>query len=326
MWRRALLMACVTAALASPEAGAVTPLRPLGLADGAVVTDGARYAAYDPVPGVTRIIDTRAEGSRVIARPDGCRTAALGAGQLLWGCDVDCGVDRRWEKAVLYDLRSGIVRDGPLPEGPPCSSRASDDGQRSVVAIGRHWLAYAVGAYHVTVTAYVDRADRHGLRESEDARVAVDLDAPSGQVHMCSPMRREYNDMANLVSNTYRPFAYRAPWGLTTAGGDEHTDTDELSLLLHRCGRRPVRISDCPNSCLRPSLGAGIATWATGRNEVWALRVATGRRRRWKVGGVSGVAHTRDRLFVSTTRYINGSEEVERRAYSASLKGLLIVR
>jgi hypothetical protein len=57
------------------------------------------------------------------------------------------------------------------------------------------------------------------------------------------------------------------------------------------------------------------------RRRVFALDVTTGRRRGWQVAGpgqIASVAHTRNRLFVSTFDYVSGAG----RAYSASLKGL----
>jgi hypothetical protein len=324
MWRRA---ACppvlVLFALSAAPARGVTPLRPLGLAQGPAVSDGERYAAYDPVPGVTRIIDTGGPGSRVVAEPDDCRAAAVGVGQLMWGCDIRCSSSARWESAVLYDLASGVARDGPFARAPACGT----DGGTEMKAIGTRWIAYRAWAYHVTLTVYADRADGRYLRESEDPRRTVDLDAASGELRMCAPMRREYNDAFNLVSNTYRPFDYERPWGLTTTGGDEHSPPSAgYGLLLHHCGRRPVRISRCGGrSCWNTSLASGIVTWSDGHDQVWALRPATGRRRRWPAlpAPVNGVAHTRTRLFVSTIRYgRTGADPAVQRVYSASLKGL----
>jgi hypothetical protein len=316
---------CLATVGAASQAAAVTPLRPLGLARSSVVTDGLRLAAYEPLTGVTRIIDTEGNGSKTIAEPDGCRTAAVGVGQIVWGCDIACPNEARSEYALLYDLNTGVTREGPMSRAPPCSQRHFIDESYAVLGIGRSWLAFESGGYHVTLTLFAPLGGGSSIRVPKDRRVAVDLDAPKGQVRMCAPMRTqdEETSHANEVSDGSRPFAYEPPWGVTTVGGAETSPVGSgFGLLLYHCGRRAKTISRCARNeaCRSPTFASRIVTWAVQRR-VFALNVVTGHRHAWRYigqGQIARVAHTGNRLFVSTAE----SGSAAGRAYSASLKGL----
>jgi hypothetical protein len=148
---RAISIAAVALLAVPGAASGITPLQPLGSAQSRVMTDGARYAAYDPVPGVTRIIDTIGGNSRVVAQPEGCRTAGVGVGQLMWGCDdPHCTSSVRWEWPLLLDVATGTTSTAPLMAGSSCSDRHWTDSSRHLLSIGRSWISYGYGAYHVT--------------------------------------------------------------------------------------------------------------------------------------------------------------------------------
>jgi hypothetical protein len=312
--------------IAAPEADAITPLRLLGAAQGVVVADGARYAAYDPLPGVTRIIDTRGDTSRVVPLPAGCRTAAIGAGQLMRGCDLDeaeCPALGRTEWPLLLDLGSGATSVGPLSARPGCSGRYSPGQYRRLTGIGRAWIGYFATTYHVAESGFVSRADGHQMRAPTNANQAIDLNVSSGQVPLCPPMRAEDNELIDLVQDRYRAFDFERPWGLTTTGGAESSPAGAgYTLRLERCGGRSKTISRCEphQNCLHPMLASGIVTWGLPLR-VFALNVRTGRRHSWRLpsGSLISLTHTRDRLFATTYRY---PQEPRNLVYSASLKGL----
>jgi len=79
------------AALTVPSvAGAEPRFAPIGEAIGPVVTNGVRYAAYEPAVGVTRILDTQQETQFDVATPCDVRyglgVASVGGGAVMWKC------------------------------------------------------------------------------------------------------------------------------------------------------------------------------------------------------------------------------------------------
>jgi hypothetical protein len=77
---------------APPKLGSIR-MKLLGDSTDQLVTDGTRWAAYEPIQGVTRLMDTIA--GRTINRPDpeGCAggLAAIGGGEILYECnDPEC--------------------------------------------------------------------------------------------------------------------------------------------------------------------------------------------------------------------------------------------
>lgn len=278
------------AALTVPSvAGAEPRFTPIGEAIGPVVTDGVRYAAYEPAAGVTRILDTQQETQFDVATPCDVRyglgVASVGGGAVMWKCFA------AFDGPVL-DIASRTVSKAAKPTPP----FRPDYGE--VQEIGARWILHSVEregkGRDLLVT---DWRTGQTLREPGGKADALDLDDPRLVRRMCDPLRRT---VSRSQPRRYAAYQYEPPYGLRTRRG---------ALVLERCGAKRTILSPRPKRLGPPfpfvteaRLAGGIVTWTDGTGYLRVFVAASGRRTAVRLprrGSGGPVTRTLTRLFAS---------------------------
>lgn len=218
---------------------------------GALYTDGVRWAAYEPTPDMTRIIDTRTGGS--VNRPDpvGCngQLVAVGGGELLYACANPecpgeaerCPVKSTEQFTEQYETTRYVVEDivgaGQHPlvgeNRLPTGSVANEGGPGLLVAIGRQWAQGEVGTHFGIATFF---ANWHtGVIESEertlaDAAFYENLNSRDLLQSLCEPLTRPVSK--GLGPPPFAPIQYKFPFAVIGPLGYE-----QVPLELRRCGK-----------------------------------------------------------------------------------------
>ncbi|HEY4096875.1 MAG TPA: hypothetical protein VGM33_15245 [Baekduia sp.] len=301
-----------------------------------MLTDGDRWAAFEPMRGTTRIID--AQSGRTAQRPDpaGCEggLVAVGGGELLYRCDLpQCpdGATRLSADSCFYptptpagrpptspysaatryvveDAATGQVR--PMAGAERLPAGGSEVAFTSAEHIGARWVEGVSGGYHSTGIFFVDwRTGRVVVPDPRGGPYAVDLDQPEVLAQQCpgltgaqSPIQQQ-----EFVGTLFFPLRFDAPFALTT-------DPRSLKPVLARCGSgRRVTLHGSSPDLYRPTgtvqVAGGVALWAvelpSGAWRIYATRLDT-RRAQWHraVSSVRGpgqgtLAHTSTRLYDS---------------------------
>lgn len=284
---RVLAGAVVALLAAVPAAEARFRLMDRGA--GPAYTDGERYAAYQTTSGATRLIDTRTGRAQRIRAPS-CgqsRTTSLTNltnRYLIWRCG-----DRVW----IAGTRSAAPREVIYPRD---SCGRGDYEYRADV--GLSWLAIAVSGYHYSFLCYVNRRTGEARRESYDASLLPDLDAPGLEVRLCKPLQRQRSD--DFFDPGFAQMTYAKPWSIQPRARGRAFD-----LVLGHCGTERVRtLVDCGSECYdeQPQLSAGIVTWRDNA-QVKVLRLGARRIRSVdeppSTQSPYELEHTRNRLFLT---------------------------
>ncbi|MEA2372720.1 MAG: hypothetical protein QOH12_3114 [Solirubrobacteraceae bacterium] len=334
-WVPALGLIFLGLSLSSPASA--SPSVPLRLvyahAFSAVMTDGVRYAAFEPTAGTTRLID--ATTGAVVDRPDpaGCAGGLVGVGsnELLYSCSPPGCVP-----PVLGPVSGGLVMFACATAPTPPYARVLyvvEDiaggalhvavGSDRILAggggeypafdrIGSQWLSSPFVGNHVYVRLYLNWHTGQQMTDNTEPRSsagsAEDLDAPKLLKALCAPLRRTAQADDVDTTSAFFPFAYSGPFGASLTTG---------RLQLRRCGS--ARVAQLPGAGVTQfQLSGGAIAWATFSRQspyqpsldrpgaIYAAALhSTGRR--WLatpyryVGAPAGVvAHTAAALYDST--------------------------
>ena len=248
-----------------------------------MLTDGNRWAAFEPARGTTRITDART--GRTVQRPDptGCegRLVAVGGGELLYRCDVaQCPADETriapdacvpadgsptyaTVRYVLEDAATGAVH--PIVGADRLAM--GTDGTASFPAlenVGARWVQGIGGAYHSASVFFIDwHTGRMVSAEPNGGPYAVDLDQPEVLAPQCSDLGAAQSALqdVDLYGTTFAPFTADTRFALNN---DLRAPSKPE---LRQCGSRRSVVLDGPLShhypqAGTPQLGGGIATWA----------------------------------------------------------------
>ncbi|HEY5198687.1 MAG TPA: hypothetical protein VIJ51_16825 [Solirubrobacteraceae bacterium] len=275
----------VATAVASPT---VSMRLLYGNAFTALMTDGGRYAAFEPVEGTTRVIDATTGTS--VDRPDpaGCEggLVGVGAGELLYSC-VPAGC----VGPVLGPPSAGVVTISCT--APPTTAYARvlyvvEDiagGRLHVVAgsdrispgaggeypafdeIGSEWLSSPFSGLHVDLTLYLNWHTGQQLTDDSEpksaARSTEDLDAPKLLRTICAPLRRTAQSGVDASSETTAAFVgltYSPPFAASIDGQGGR-------LALSRCGSsRVARLRGTGVTDFQ--LAGGAISWGTASREI----------------------------------------------------------
>ena len=282
------LMAVLVVAWSAP-AEAKPRFKALGESFGPVVTDGVRWAAYQPIRGQTRVIDTRERVAYTVLTPPDCQRpfavggdiAAIGGGQLMWQC-VPGGRNR----PRLLDLEARVVHD-PAPavgENTLTDPYLSDD---PLLGVGSQWIErnYLTGTGKVYVRVYVNWRTGAVRTNPGTEREAVNLDDPGLVQPLCAPLRRRFLDDPPTVF--WEPFTYNGRYGLSLPLGGGR-------VVLQRCNARPKTLGARTDA----RLAGGLVTW-TDQRGFHAYAPTTRKRKDFDSLPGGFVARTLNRIYVS---------------------------
>jgi hypothetical protein len=312
-WAAALVAVSVFAFPA--EGHAERTWRLLGQAASPVMSDGARYAAFDTKRGTTRVYDDARHTRFDISRPAGYRLTAIGGGQLLWS--TLALAPGGLELPLLFDLTAHASHEPVGFDAFPRSNPVYDEV--GFDRVGRWGLSGRVIGYHFEYRVlYNWRTGAFAFAyqlPSPTPDVVEALDKPGLRQRMCSPLRQpSVQDGPDFeLGPGAEEIGYRHPLGLVWGGPSGRR------LELSRCGSRHRRVLSraCPNymaPCRGSQLGGGLATWVEARTggsgrvlafewRAVSYEIATGHEQRWPQVTSSTparVVHTRRRLFAST--------------------------
>jgi hypothetical protein len=260
---------------AARTASSTVPLKPLGMSATPLVTDGNRWAAFEPVAGTTRLIDARSGRAADRADPAGCTGGliAVGSVELLYNCQppgcastLGQGLSQPYGpcynqagfyltyRYVIEEIHSGARHDMPgVDRMPPDANGA----ELTLNAIGKQWAGGALAGYHAYGLVYLNwhtgqNRTENGAADSP-ARAVENLDAPGLLRPLCPPLRRVVTgpDIAN--SPPIWPLSYAPPFAITL---NEQTG----NLQLNRCGSARTRKLR-GSSVQLPQLGGSVISW-----------------------------------------------------------------
>jgi hypothetical protein len=268
----------------APSADAALRLKLIGKSVTRLYSDGARWAAYEPSVGTTRVID--ASTGRAVDRPNprGCDYSphggglvAVGGGELLYSCEASgclfiysgCpGPNREyWQgRYIVEDAATGreheVSRLPFDPEGPYLDT------------IGSQWSGGEAVAYRYRHVFYLNW--RTGQVESpteNPATSGIDLDSATVMRPFCTPVRRILN-LGFYKESEPEPL-YSPPFAIERrkikVPGFELNSGVEIA--LRHCGsQRRERLSLSRSDMTSAQLGADIVSWiALGKNGSGAM-------------------------------------------------------
>jgi hypothetical protein len=272
----------------SPEAGALGSARvPLRLlyahAFTGVMTDGVRYAAFEPVEGTTRVIDSSTGTS--VDRPDpvGCEggLVGVGSGELLYSCvpagcvgpvlgppsagvvTISCNTPATTAYArVLYVVEDIAGRRLHVVAGSDRMMPGAGGEYPAFDEIGSEWVSSPFSGLHVDVTLYVNWHTGRQVTDDREPKSAAgsteDLDSPNLLRALCVPLRRTATGGAEAVGQTTSAFvglAYSPPFAASIDGQDGR-------VRLSRCGSsRVARLRG--TGVTEVQLAGGAISWGT---------------------------------------------------------------
>ena len=272
-----LVMAASTALLSTPQESSAYPTLKLKLIATSVspgLTDGTRWAAFEPSAGTTRVIDARTGRAVDRPNPSGCGgfeggLLAVGGGELLYRCEVascphvffGCPATSGayWEaRYVVEDIASAreyeISRLPFDPEGPQLHS------------IGSEWSSGEAVAYKYRDRFYVNWHTGQATKSVASGSDVIDLGDPGLTRALCRPLTRALS-REGLDRQVEREPAYAPPFPVEEKG------LEPVQLTLLRCGAR--REEDLPgsrNGAVWLQLGGAVVSWiAPGKNNSAAM-------------------------------------------------------
>jgi hypothetical protein len=286
--RTAIVLALIACATAADAARASPPLRPIAAATN-VFGDGDHRVAYEVDAGSAVVLDERTWRHRRVPAPAGCNLGGFGAGNVLWSCPSNMGVDLR---GVVTSLQTGQSHD--LPPQPPFVGNGT--GPQAFVAVGSRWARVYGAGYHDYKDAWVNlRTGAQAPPHRQTTREIPDLNTAGLWRPLCRPLRvplLDADDLGFIAS----PMAYRPPY----AAAVETTEHDADRLLLWHCGQARGRvIAQCAGAlgCTAPLLTDRAVAWLQIGLHVRLLR--SGRTLVWpRVYHYSALALTHDHVWL----------------------------
>lgn len=267
-------------------------------AEGDVVSDGVRLAAW-PVGATTAVVyDDRTQRRRRVSVPD-CPLTAVGGGRLLLSCPGE-----PTPVPVVVDVRTGRQTElAQLETQPPFVWSTT-----TWIGVGlRGVLANLSGARSSVETGYEVAPEK--VRPLDDRRTAIDLDVTGLARPLCGPLRRTRtpdDPLGVRSSDPYVPMAFQRPWAVETVPvyrREDGTLYDDGMVRAWRCGKRRPLVLARRCGC-KASFGAGLVAWrqrdprGADPRLLRAVDLATGRRRAWRVAGSTEVAQAGRTLLV----------------------------
>jgi hypothetical protein len=285
-WRRSWLcirviwVTCVLLVAVAPSAYAAPHLKLIGKSVTWLYTDGARWAAYEPSAGITRLIDSKARRSSNRPDPTGCTggLVAVGSGELLYHCEQQCPPSPTSDGACVFNKGSGqynwyqdtryvaediatglshpIIGDNHLP-----MANIDEGGSTSLVAVGRQWVEGIVTIYHgggrYWLNWHTGRLVEEDASMRFDAGKVMDLNSSSLVRPICTPLARATpnSNGVNLEVSDFPSFAYVSPFAF-----ESPEEREEAHGHLRRCGSRQTQTLPgvAPWSL---QLGGGVLSW-----------------------------------------------------------------
>jgi hypothetical protein len=278
---RAFVAAVLVLALTAPAhalaATSAARRANLGPVLGGPVSDGSRWAAWQPHAGVTEILDVHTASHDSVATPAGCDLGGIGAGELVWTCNLaGAGLDY----PLLLDLATFRIHDPPglaqlLPGG---SANDPDALGTTWSSIGGEWIAGEINGYHYAASEYLNWHTGKVLRDTYNRYRRIDVDSRTLTRTVCSPLARPTNP-DDIDGPPLLDYYQAGPFAV-----DEPSSYDS-PLLLRRCGtHRVIRVASCPNGCDSIELTPRALTW-TEQGRAYAYTLPAGPRRRLHVAG-----------------------------------------
>jgi hypothetical protein len=250
--------------------------------------DGQRYAAYDDGYGTVHVLDD-AGTEHVLARPAGCRFAAVGSGRVLFDCTAD-----RVPRAIVVEVLTGATTELRSDAAAPLAGAVAYD------AVGEQWarIRAAGTSWHALVYVPLAGGETRGGLSRDDVgtvpatSVVADLDTSALETPMCAPLKIPRAGVEESFAAQYRS-------GVLLLDHIFGYAPVRQTLSLQRCGQRtPTVVSDCAEGCMTPTLGATALAWREHGGGV-AYRALSGATRHWKpVSGAREVALTAERVVV----------------------------
>jgi hypothetical protein len=321
--RSVTLLGLVAAAAAAPApASAATHGLRIGpwhrIADpgtSTVVTDGSRYVVTLLNKRGIDVHDSLRNSDRALAlppciypggQPDLQPRFVLGAGLVAWQCTYP-------ERAAVWvdDIRLGTrTLAGGLAGVWQNEIGTADGGTFTLASIGRHWVYLIRDGYHYTDDILAGLHDtRVIVRPAQHADEAVDPDAATGVVRLCSGIRRPPGDL-DIGLLPFLPLQYEAPYGVLTR--DSRTFTSTVGGL-----RRCAGAHAAPTVGWDVQLGGGLFSWGRPDRADVQSTVTGARASRHVPGSFVAAAHTRHALYVTVTP--PGKPDGPRRYYRARI-------
>jgi hypothetical protein len=255
-------------------------------------SDGARWAAYEPVAGTTRIIDA-ATGRTINRRdPKGCAggLVAVGSGELLYVCahppcprgkEDNLGEGgsghnpaNRYFGCVVGGAEqhehldaSYIVRDIATGAQHPLTGAnhlpfddSEGGGYTQLDAVGGQWVE---GETNTLYSGYLFFLNWHTGELREDGtqppggfQIVEDLDIPGLLRPICTPVTRKFS--LGIHHWQPPPFEYERPFAVENNGYSEKGTEGELH--LRKCGSHQAR-SLPGKEAVSLQIGARIISW-----------------------------------------------------------------
>ncbi len=244
-----------------------------------LLTDGARWAVYEPTEGVTRLTNTTAGGSVSRPDPEGCAggLVAIGGGELLYACsDPECPshaddctageLGKEYENAryVVEDIRGGAQHPLAGETHLPSSSVTFEGGPGRLEAIGQQWAMGDLDTHGGGVVFFVNWHTGAIEYEGPSANAAFydDLDSAELLQPLCEPLTRPTNAASNAP--LFAPTQYEPPFTVTGPLGYE-----QVFLQLRRCGSgKRVPLPEGGPYASSVQLGGDVLSWlGSGRHE-----------------------------------------------------------
>jgi hypothetical protein len=285
---RSLAAVVLSATAALPAGANAASLTATPYATGAtsnIISDGARFAAYQTSTTSIRIVDTHRRLAHTASMPGSCALVAVGGGHVLAYC-----ADPPGSAPLVFSASD--ARPSTVAGWDAVQARSRQTGaQVSAQAIGSHWLKLLASTTTIPSTWYLNWHTGQLLDEPASPRLVANLNTLSLTQTLCSPLRRTKRDLQEQAG-LFWPFQYQRPWSVATTNDGTFTQ---------RCGQHQRRRLLCPAGCPSMQLGSSAVTWATPSAAV--LRLLK-RARTYTVrvpgGSVSTAAHTRCTVFASS--------------------------
>jgi hypothetical protein len=257
-------------------------------------SDRGRFVAWRSLSGPsTLVLDTGRHRVVSVADVAGCAAPnAIGAGALVYGCPG--GQPGLLAAGWLKDLRTGVARQ-------VVRSAPGAVDSRQWIGVGRRWLQAQDQGYHVTVSAFYDRATgaQYAGRSPFGARRQPDLDRAGLVRAICSPLRVPVDQAdASETTDGYASLLLDGRFALN-AGPTFASTPSGSPLVLERCGTSRHQVL-CRSLCRTPTFSRGKVVWADGL-ELHTYRLADHRQKTYSfaAGSAMGVWPVGDRLLVA---------------------------
>lgn len=238
---------------------------------GWLYTDGARWAAYEPMAGTTRLIDTVT--NKTIERPDpeGCADGliAVDGGEILYSCeDPECPEHERScplpsnntlasTRYVVEDI--GSDEQHPVAGEDTLPNQSPEAGIGGLSEIGSQWAEGGIGTHVGAYQFFLNwRTGQLVLAEKEESETSVeDLGNPGLKQRLCKPITRPENK-AEYKFSLYAPLQYEPPFAVVGPLDTSDPEAD-VPLQIRKCGSGK-RVF--PPSGGGVQLGARVLSWA----------------------------------------------------------------